>query len=162
MIHINGKAKSELTKVQAKDVQPNATDLRVHKIFKISDKIFTIDEDHKDHRGSSTVLVDEDGYWSLPAGSYEIVMENNIKVAHGEAGFVITRSTLNRNDVFLTSGLYDSGYNGAMAACMHVGTAGMRIKPGTRVGQYLAFQAETLSMYDGDYGVNKEHDKKYV
>jgi len=37
----------------------------------------------------------------------------------------------------------------------------MRIKPDTRVGQYLCFSAETLDKYNGDYGLNKDHDTKY-
>lgn len=152
---------SELTGIQDGDIQPNAVDLRVGKIFKIRTKVFTIDEEQKIHRGSDELVPAGDGYFWLPPGSYEVVMENNIKVAEGEAGFVITRSTLNRNNVFLTSGLYDSGYDGIMAACMHVGTATMRIKPGTRVGQYLSFNAQSEGLYDGDYGAGKEHDKKY-
>jgi deoxycytidine triphosphate deaminase len=88
-------------------------------------------------------------------------MKNIISVGQGEAGWVITRSTLNRNGLFLTSGLYDSGYHGAMAGMLHVTIGQARIKKGTRIGQYLSFEAESLSMYDGDYGINKEHDKKY-
>jgi hypothetical protein len=37
----------------------------------------------------------------------------------------------------------------------------MRIQRGTRIGQYLSFNAESLHKYDGSYGKNKEHDKKY-
>jgi deoxycytidine triphosphate deaminase len=89
-------------------------------------------------------------------------MENVIEVGEGEAGWVITRSTLNRNGVFLTSGLYDSGYHGVMAGVMHVTCGTMKIKPGTRIGQYLSFDSESLSKYDGSYGIGKEHDAKYV
>ena len=92
----------------------------------------------------------------------QIIMQNEIEVADDEAGFVITRSTLNRNGVFLTSGLYDTGYKGVMAGVMHVNCGKMRIKPGTRVGQYLNWKAESISSYDGDYGVGKDHDKKYA
>ena len=123
---------SSLTNIQPKDIQPNAVDLRVSKILKINDNVFTIDEDKK------------------------------IEVGQGEAGYVITRSTLNRNGVYLTSGLYDTGYNGVMASVMHVTTGLMRIKPGTRVGQYLNFKSENIGSYDGDYGIGKEHDRKYV
>jgi hypothetical protein len=48
-----------------------------------------------------------------------------------------------------------------MAGCMHVGTGLARIQKGTRVAQYLSFDAETLRMYDGSYGNHKAHDKKY-
>ena len=162
MIHIESfKTKSSLTNVSDGDVQPNAVDLRLGKIMKILDTMFTIDENAKTHRGSHTCQVDKDGYYHLMPGSYEVIMENEIEVGEGEAGWVITRSTLNRNGVFLTSGLYDSGYKGVMAGVMHVTSGPMRIKPGTRIGQYLSFKAETLSMYDGSYGKGSEHDKKY-
>jgi hypothetical protein len=48
-----------------------------------------------------------------------------------------------------------------MAGVMHVTCGPMKIKPGTRIGQYLSFDAEALSKYDGSYGIGKEHDKKY-
>jgi len=163
MKHIASKTStSKLTNIQDEDIQPNAVDLRLDKVYKILPNIFEISNDHKKHRGSEELLPDEDGYYTLLPGSYEIVMENIIHVGQGEAGWVITRSTLNRNGCFITSGLYDSGYHGIMAGVLHVTVDTARIKKGTRVGQYLSFDAESLSMYDGDYGVGKEHDKKYA
>ncbi len=163
MKHIASKTStSKLTNIQDEDIQPNAVDLRLDKVYKILPKIFEISNDHKKHRGSEELFPDEDGYFTLLPGSYEIVMENIIHVGQGEAGWVITRSTLNRNGCFITSGLYDSGYHGIMAGVLHVTVDTARIKKGTRVGQYLSFDAESLSMYDGDYGVGKEHDKKYA
>jgi deoxycytidine triphosphate deaminase len=162
MINIGGtRAVSTLTNVDPKDVQPNAVDLRVGKIFSIRNNPFTIDETQKVHRGSDAMIVNTDGYFVLYEGHYEIIMENEIVVAPGEAGFVITRSTLNRNGCFLTSGLYDTGYAGVMAAVLHVNVGRMLIKPGTRVGQYLCFEAESLSLYDGDYGAGKVADARY-
>lgn len=161
MIHIKGKSKTKLSNIQGVDIQPNAIDLRLGKIFKIKNNEFIIDEEQKIHRGSEEISLSNDGYFHLEPGSYEVIMENIINVAEGEAGFVITRSTLNRNGVFITSGLYDSGYNGVMAGVIHVNCGLMKIKPGTRIGQYLCFEAESLHKYDGDYGLNKEHDKKY-
>lgn len=152
---------SKLTNVQKDDIQPNAVDLRLGKVFKINSKDFMIDEEQKVHRGSVEMQPAADGYYHLAPGSYEVIMENKIEVGQGEAGFVITRSTLNRNGVFLTSGLYDSGYAGVMAGVMHVNAGVMLIKPGTRIGQYLSFMAETLHLYDGDYGDGKSHDVKY-
>ena len=162
MINIGGQvASSSLTKVQDGDVQPNAVDLRLGKVFWIKPQTFTIDEDQKVHRGSEEMHIDEEGYYNLGVGHYEVIMENEINVGSGEAGFVITRSTLNRNGVFLTSGLYDTGYAGVMAGVMHVAVGLMRVKPGTRIGQYLCFEAENLSKYSGDYGKGTAHDQKY-
>lgn len=171
MKHIFGpESKSTLTNVQEGDVQPNAVDLRLGKVFAIKNNLFEISEEEKIHRGSTEISPDSDGWFDLPVGTYEVVMENIINVGEGEAGWVITRSTLNRNGVFLTSGLYDSGYGfdgekavgGVMAGCMHVEVSRMRIKKGTRIGQYLSFDAETHHMYNGSYGNHKAHDKKYL
>lgn len=162
MKHISGPdSRSSLTNVQEQDVQPNAVDLRLGKVFFIRPGAFVIDEEQKTHRGSVELTPGADGYYTLQEGHYEVVMENVIEVGEGEAGWVITRSTLNRNGVFLTSGLYDSGYHGVMAGVMHVTCGPMKIKPGTRIGQYLSFDAEALSKYDGSYGIGKEHDAKY-
>lgn len=163
MIHImSDKSLSDLTGVQEGDTQPNAVDLRVDKIFRIHSDLFLLNNESKTHRGSTPIEPDEYGYWTLEPGSYEIVMENLVNVGEDEAGWVITRSTLNRNGVFITSGLYDSGYHGVMAGAMHVTSGVFKLQKGTRVGQFLLFKSESLSKYDGDYGLNKSHDKKYT
>jgi deoxycytidine triphosphate deaminase len=162
MKHIMGpNSRSELSKVQEGDVQPNAVDVRVGQIFKIGSNDFIIDEEKKVHRDTKELFPNEDGYWVLEPGAYEAVMTNIIKVAEGEAGWVVVRSTLNRNGVFLTSGLYDSGYHGVLAACLHVTSGVMKMAKGTRLGQYVSYESEALHSYDGDYGLGKEYDKKY-
>jgi len=162
MKHVMGdKTNTTLTFVNEGDIQPNAVDLRLKKLFKIRSSTFTIDEDTKIHRGVYEAKLDGQGYYTVPEGVYEVTMMNEIEVGDNEAGWVITRSTLNRNGVFLTSGLYDTGYNGVMAAVLHVTCGTFRVKPGTRIGQYLCFDSEALSKYNGSYGKGSEHDKKY-
>lgn len=162
MKHIMSKdSTSVLTHVEPGDIQPNAVDLRVGKIFEISKEDFILDNDNKTHRGSEELTVDDRGYFNLYPGSYEVIMENEIEVGEGEAGWVITRSTLNRNGVHLTTGLYDTGYHGVMAGVMHVNCGLFKLKKGTRIGQYLNFKAENIGKYDGDYGKGKAHDEKY-
>lgn len=172
MKHILGPySKSSLTEVQIGDSQPNAVDLRLGKVFRILPNLFEITNESKKHRGSEEILPDEEGFYTLEPGHYEVIMENIIHVGEHEAGWVITRSTLNRNGLFLTSGLYDSGYGidantgekvgGMMAGVLHVQVGPARIKKGTRIGQFILFNAEMLHLYDGDYGNHKNHDKKY-
>lgn len=162
MKHILGpNSKSSLTNVVDGDSQPNAVDLRLGKVFKILPNRFEISNEFKKHRGTVEIQHDPEGWYVLNVGHYEVVMENVVHVGDNEAGWVITRSTLNRNGVFLTSGLYDTGYHGVMAAVMHVTIDQMKVMRGTRIGQYISFDAEALHKYDGDYGINKQHDKKY-
>jgi len=162
MKHIMGpNSKSSLTEVQNEDVQPNAVDLRLGKVFKINDEnIFEISNEHKKHRGGRELIADKDGYFYLEIGHYEVVMENIIKGGENEAGWVITRSTLNRNGLYLTSGLYDSGYHGTMAGVLHVTVGPAKIKQGTRIGQYLSFNAEMMHEYNGSYGFDKSGQAK--
>lgn len=161
MVHAaSSKSKTELTNLDADCIQQNAVDLRLKTVRRIKPTLFVIDEESKIHRETEEVALDEEGYWFLEPGTYEITTNHVIKMGETEAGFVITRSTLNRNGVFITSGNYDSGYNGSMAGCLHVHGGPMKIKPGTRVGQMLLWEAEALSQYDGDYGFNEDGTPK--
>ena len=161
MIHLaSPNSKSSLSKFDDDQVQPNAIDLRVDKIFQTYGQVFVISEQEKAHRESREIRP-TDSWWRLDPGSYEIIMEGIVSIGDDEAGWVITRSSLNRNGCFITSGLYDSGYEGVMAGVLHVNNGPIRIKRGTRVGQFLLFKAEALNQYDGDYGVGKQHDQKY-
>lgn len=163
MKHVLGQnSRTTLTNVQNGDSQPNAVDLRLEKVFNILPSLFEISNEHKQHRLTEEVLPDEEGFFNLMPGHYEVIMENIINVGENEAGWVITRSTFNRNGCFLTSGLYDSGYHGVMAGVLHVTIGNIRVKKGTRIGQYLSFDAESLSSYQGSYGLQSEHDKKYA
>ena len=162
MLHLASESsQSKLSVYEPGDVQPNAIDLRIESIQRISNQVFRISEDEKTHRGSEPVPTDADGFWHLKPGTYEIIMQGLISLGEDEAGFIITRSILNRNGLFITSGLYDSGYHGVMAGALHVAGAAAFIKKGTRVAQFLLWHAESLTQYDGSYGVGKEHDKKY-
>lgn len=164
MIHITSNvSQSTLTNVKHEDVQPNAVDLRVDKIYRMAGTFRIGEEDGKEvkqHRQIFEIEPDDEGYFILGSGTYQIIMENIIKVGEDEAGWVITRSTLNRNGCFITSGLYDSGYHGVMAGALHVRDYS-EIKKGSRVGQFLLFKAQALKAYDGDYGLGKAHDQKY-
>jgi len=137
MIYTTGtNAKTILSNVNEEDKQPNAVDLRVDKVYNISNTLFILDDGRKEHRNKQEIYPNDEGYFVLePDNHYEIVFANEIKVAEDEAGWVVTRSTLNRNGLFLTSGLYDSGYHGKMAGVLHVMFGWANIKKGKRLGQ---------------------------
>lgn len=166
MLHIGGTTAGSklLSELDNKSIQPNAVDLRLKRVFALRCSTFILDEEQKVHRESIEYLP-KDGWWTLFPGAYEVTLGDTVSIADGEAGIVIPRSTLNRNGVFITSGLYDSGYTGTMAACMHVTTDIFKVKYDTRVAQFILFKAETLKLYDGSYGLKdgqpKPDEEKY-
>lgn len=158
LVHIatNG-ATSSLSEIDEDSIQPNAIDLRLDRVFTM-DGPFQLDEDNKKHRNKTEMILFDNEYYLLAPGAYEITFKGIVTMGHDEAGYVITRSTLNRNGVFITSGLYDSGYEGSMAACLHVSGGPFIVKPGTRLGQFILWKSQAVSSYDGDYGVGKQMD----
>lgn len=157
MIHIAADdTVSQLSVISDVQVQPNAVDLKLDKVFETvdgTDAYFKISEDDKHHRLKREIQPDAKGYFRLDQGkTYEVQFEGIVTIGPDEAGWVITRSTLNRNGLFLTSGLYDSGYSGAMAGALHNLGGYSFIKKGTRIGQFLLFKAQALHAYNGSYG----------
>ena len=87
-------------------VQPNAVDLRIDKVFRILPTDFFISEDKKQHRKTEQVYPDVTlEYYLEPGQSYQFDCKEQINVPAGYAGWLIARSTLNRNGIFITSGL---------------------------------------------------------
>lgn len=161
MIHIaSNNAESFLKPTPAQDqLQPNAVDLKLDKVFKTDPTCnsFTLSEENKTHRAKIEMFPDDNGYFVFDQGSsYEVAFEGTVTIGDNEAGFVINRSTLNRNGVFIASGLYDSGYSGSMAAALHNFGGTTNIKKGTRVAQFILWKAESICNYNGSYGFNND------
>lgn len=170
LIHIaSTDTSSSLDTLDKNQIQPNACDLKLDRVFAFNKGSFSISETAKTTIEKTEIFPDTKGMFRLePKTVYEVQFEGTIKIGDDEAGWVITRSTLNRNGLFFTSGLYDSGYNGAMAGALHNNTGSYAfIAKGTRVAQFLLFKAQALHQYDGSYGIAKDGtvkqaEKQYV
>lgn len=163
MVNVAGKnATTKLFGLTKDAVQPNAVDVSIEKVFRIKSNLFVIDAaNNKQHRGVEELTPDDDGFFYLEPGSYEVIAHETVSVGPDEAGYVIGRSSLNRNDLFCRSCLYDAGYEGVICTVITVGTGPVKIQKGTRFAQYLCFKAEALKLYDGSYGFGTEDDQKY-
>jgi len=150
-------------------VQPNAVDFTLDKLYTIDDRIgFVISEEKKKMRSvyemSTSPSWDGDGmakYWRLGSRCVYDGMSNvYVDLPEGVAAMLIIRSTFNRNGIFLTSGLYDSGFKGHLGFVLHNQTNGYAlIAPGTRVGQVIFVSSDSASMYAG--GWNHEEGTHY-
>lgn len=161
MKHILGpNSRSTLTNVQEGDSQPNAVDLRLDKVFKILPTVFEISNDHKKHRQIEEIVPDEEGYFNLEPGSYEVTFNNDVTISGGECGWTVLRSTLLRNGCTLFSGIFDAGFCGKIGSVLHVNVGPLKIKKDTRVAQFVLFDAETSHLYSGSYGLDSSGKPK--
>lgn len=172
MIHIaSDNSKSFITGLDDECIQPNAGEVRAGKILRVDlNSPFEISDDHKVMRKVEEVPIDDEGYWNLGEGVYEVVYAfDEIYIAEGEAGWIIGRSSYGRCGITLESSLFDSGFRSKTAAGRLIvrGNGGCRIKHNTRIGQFILVKSETLKMYDGSWGLSsdgtvKDHEKRYT
>lgn len=158
-LHLKGQAKTTMTNVDEAMEQMHAVDVRIAKLYELHGD-FAISEETKVHRHQVEVHPDEGGFFNLkPMTVYSFDTEHEVTMAEGEAGYIIARSTLTRNGLIAGSALYDAGYVGGVngyVGNMTIGKA--KIKVGTRIGQFILAQADTLKLYDGDYQKKGEAD----
>lgn len=153
MIHgLSETSKSKFFFEQDDDsLQPNAFDFKISRVFRFKTDLFELrEDDSKTHRQQEEIFPDENGFWFLTSGDYNVLTDTECKISEGEAGYVIQRSSLNRNGIFLTSGLYDSGFNNTLGCVMHVNGV-FKVQRGSRIGQFILTEAETLKLYNGSY-----------
>ena len=135
-------------------IQPNAIDISADSLYELySDSLFVINEKEKIHRDRDKVGV-EKGYWILDTGVFDFASNVYVEIPDGVVGWVVVRSSFNRNGVYLGSGLYDSGYKGPICGTLYVNGA-TEIKQGTPVGQFIFAQSDSHGIYSGGYNVTE-------
>lgn len=91
--------------------------------------------------------------WYLRNGQcYDFSSNFHVKLPAGVAAELIIRSSLNRSGIFLTSGLYDSGFEGHIAGVLRIHGGDFHIAPNTRIGQIKFIRSEDSGkVYAGGY-----------
>lgn len=157
---------SKVSNIDADCVQQLACDLRLENVWNMHG-LFTIDEEKKIPRTTTPIKPDAEGYYNLGPGVYEVSFDHDIAIGPDEGSLVVTRSTLVRNGIQLVSGMWDPGFQGRGGCCMHVNGGILKIKKGTRIGQFVTWKvANAQGNYDGSYGLNtdgtpKDLEQKY-
>jgi deoxycytidine triphosphate deaminase len=144
-----------------KQVQPNAIDFTLDRLFNITFTGFHISEQGKQMRGGKEMTPTHDrrenmDYWRLePNSVYDGMSNVYVTLPEGVAAMLIIRSTLNRNGIFLTSGLYDSSFCGNIGFALHNRSSYAYIAPGTRVGQIIFVTSDSAGAYAGGYNTTE-------
>lgn len=157
---------------EKEQVQPNAIDFTLDELYSIdqhSGRYFTLLQDNSKYmiggeKQSPYVApyrarkcMPEFSYdaqlWQLDGNtSYDGLSKMYVKLPKGIAAMTIIRSTLNRNGLFLTSGLYDSGYEGHIGFALHNQMSNPAfLEPGVRVGQVIFVSSDSSDLYEGGY-----------
>lgn len=152
---------------QLKCVQPNAIDITLDRAFALAPHSnFVLSEDDKRMRESYEIkpissysyaayqksLQSLEASFAIPPGVVDGMSDFRVNVPEGVAAFIIVRSTLNRNGLFITSGLFDSGYNGNAGFALHNRGPVAYIAPHTRVAQLVFVKSEDSGiLYAGGY-----------
>jgi deoxycytidine triphosphate deaminase len=142
-----------------KHLQPNAIDFDCATIFNLdSASPAFLSETSKKMRASNKLSPSwHDMYvqnvWTLENNKcYDFSSNFHVTLPQGVAAELIIRSTLNRNGVFLTSGIFDSGYSGQIAGMLRVHGGDFILAPNTRIGQIKFIRSEDSGiMYAGGY-----------
>ena len=140
-------------------IQPNALDFPLDKLHHVrSESTFVISEEGKEMRGTTIyepIVWRRDPtleYWMLNAGRlYDGLSDMFVSLPDGVAALLFTRSTFERNGVYIRSGLYDSGFEGHIGFTVHNLFGSTKVFTGTRIGQIAFVHSENAMMYAGGY-----------
>lgn len=157
-------SKEYVTNLDEKCIQPNAVDIRAANLWVLdSHNTVAISETGEKQFASRTpAAIQLDAmsmqqYWIIPPHSIcEYLTPHEVVVPEGYAGFINIRSTLARNGLISTNGIYDSGYKGYIGGTIHnPGNRTIMLEVNSRVAQYYMIKADTEHMYDGFYNKTK-------
>jgi len=144
--------------IDRKYLGPNAIDFTLDQLYSINHhNLFTISEDTKQMRGGELLGIantDAEGneYWTLSAHeTYDGMSSMTLDLPVGVACQLVIRSTFNRNGIYLTSGLYDSKFQGACGFALHNRSGLAMVQKGVRVGQIIFVSSSSDREYAGGW-----------
>ena len=141
-------------------IQPNAIDFTLDRAYEPQTGVHTIIGKSSKQLPSfdekETESIDfnnQSRYFSIPPGqAIDGVSNMYVSLPSGVAALLVVRSTLNRGNCTLTSGLYDSGFKGNIGfSIFNRGTVEAYIEKGARVGQIMFIPSDHAKLYAGGY-----------
>jgi len=138
--------------ISEEQIQPNGVDFRVQSVTKIYGRALIGVKETKMYDDGYLLKPDaKNRYWIEPASAYEILSDMEIKMPANVVAQIIIRSSYARNGLFLTTGLFDSGYVGKIGATLHNMAVVAQIEQNARIGQVVFHEAQSSHLYDGQW-----------
>ena len=137
-------------------INPNGVDLRVSEVWRIPEEgVVTIHgKERRIEPDKTKILPGDDGFYSLPKGTYEVRTANKVTVPDKAVGLLFPRTTLNRFGVIKSeSGLWDSGYSGYGTQTLRTTAKEMRIHKDECWFQlmFIDMKEHVDQLYDGHW-----------
>jgi dCTP deaminase len=87
-----------------------------------------------------------------PGKSKNILLNEEVKLPANLCGELKIRSTYSRQGIFLSSGFWDSGFEGALGCTLYnLSDKTITIPQNERVCQFICLEAESANLYQGQY-----------
>ncbi len=133
-----------------KFISPNAIDFTADVLHRVvHTDVAILSEKRKTMRLHSEVemMIEKrpngEKYWVIGADTvHDFTSDMYVKVPNGVACLLIARSTLTRNGVFITSGLYDQGFEGHIGGTIYTPGGSLWLAQNTRIGQIIFVASE--------------------
>jgi deoxycytidine triphosphate deaminase len=137
-------------------ISPNAIDFTLDKVFTLNtDDTPYVCETVKKMRSLyelDPINNSIERRWKLEGGRvYDGMSNMYVEVPENVVAILYTRSSFTRNGVFLTSGIYDSGFKGAVGFTIFTVGGPIEIGEGVRIGQIAFVEASSAKMYAGGW-----------
>jgi deoxycytidine triphosphate deaminase len=146
--------------IDDQQLQPNATDITLDQLFQINefDNFVLYKNGDKKMRQRKEIFANigtnTAPLFRLHPGQYQFESKVAVEIPDGVLGWMVARSTLMRNGIFISSGIYDSGFKcPTIGGVLYVNCVA-DIEEGARIAQFITAKAETLHLYDGQYQEN--------
>lgn len=136
-------------------VQPNALDITIDSVTALDKGLYTPmfslrKNGDKVFRPSYRMEPVDGILFDLYPGQYSFESDITVEIPEGVVGWVVARSSLTRNGIFIVSGIYDSGFKGRVGGTIHT-PIWIHLEKGVRVAQLITAKAESRHLYDGQY-----------
>lgn len=137
-------------------ISPNAIDFTLDHVNKIDGQTECFISEHygktmREQQSVNFVQSKKIPTWELAVGCYDGTSDMYVEIPSGVAAYVITRSTFNRNGLFIQSGLYDAGFKGNIGIVLYNIAGTINVTPHTRIGQIIFVKSDSIGHYAGQY-----------
>jgi dUTP pyrophosphatase len=137
-----------------KQLQPAGFDLSLSQVHAYRDGgSVDFSNDERVIASTEPVELDEDGWYFLPQGCYQIVYNEVVSMPLDIVAIARSRSTVLRNGATVETAVWDPGYRGRSSSLLVVHNPyGIRLKKDARVTQLIFYRIQkTRDSYTGIY-----------